>query len=113
MIVLSAKLEAEIVSRPRKGLTDAPTRDWLLKRLGEIMEIAMSKVTGPKTTPEERIKWSRVVISAGQACNSVLRDVDIEALKKQIEELRALTMARFADEQAADQEGNSGTAARD
>ena len=109
MIVLSAKLENQVVHSRKKKLADAPSRDWLLQRLGEILEIAMSKLTGPKTTPEERIKWSRVVISAGQACNSVLRDVDIEALKKQIEELKALTLAKLSDEQTADQEGNTET----
>jgi hypothetical protein len=66
----------------------------------------MERVTNPKTAAPDRIKWSRVLISAGQACNSVLRDVEIETLKQQIEELKEITEERFADEQNHDQERN-------
>lgn len=69
----------------------------------------MERVTNPKTSSLDRIRWSRVVISAGQACNSVLRDVDIEALKKQIEDLKTLTTAKLGDEQGENQERDSET----
>ncbi len=89
-------------THPKLG--DGPTRPWLLLHMRQIMEIALDRVTNPKTPTGDRIKWSRVLISAGQACNSVLRDVDIEALKKEIQELRQLTEEKLRDEQGSDQE---------
>jgi hypothetical protein len=69
----------------------------------------MERVTTPKTSSLDRIRWSRVVIAAGQACNSILRDVEMDALKQQISELKELTMAKLSDEQGEDQEGNTET----
>ena len=66
----------------------------------------MQRVTSHKTSALDKMRWSRVVIAAGQACNSVLREVEMEALKKQVEELKALTMAKLGDEQGTDQEGH-------
>jgi hypothetical protein len=36
------------------------------------------------------IKWSRIAIASGQACNAILRDVEIDQLKQQINELKTL-----------------------
>ena len=94
-----------------KNPVDELTRTWLLERLGEILQIAMGRVTAPKTPSEDRIKWSRIVIAAGQACNTVLRDEEIESLKEQINELKELTMAKLTDEQAEPEEGDSETSA--
>ena len=95
------------------GIPSAPadelTRQWLLLRLRRIMEIALERVTNPKTPAPDRIKWSRVLISAGQVCNSVLRDVEIDALKQQIMELKALTTERLTDEDGSDQTGDGET----
>ena len=66
------------------------------------MEIAMQRVTNPKTAAGDRIKWSRIVIAAAQACNAVLRDVEIDALKQQINELKTLTLGRLQDEDRRD-----------
>ncbi len=63
--------------------------------------------------PADRIKWSRIVIAAGQACNSILRDVDIEALKQQIQDLKQLTEERLGDEQGIDQEEHPTTPKED
>jgi len=70
------------------------------------MEIALDRVTGPKTPPPDRIKWSRIVIAASAASNSVLRDVEIDALKKEISELKALTEEHLKDDNELDQAGN-------
>jgi hypothetical protein len=80
-----------------QALKDAQqtNRQWLLLRLREILEIAMQRVTNPKTPASDRIKWSRIIIAAAQASNAVLRDVEIEALKQQIAELKALTLAKL------------------
>jgi hypothetical protein len=75
------------------------TRKWILQSLREVMEIAMRRVTSPKTLASERIKWSRIAIAAGQACNAILRDVEIDALKQQINELKQLTLDRLTDEE--------------
>jgi hypothetical protein len=40
-----------------------------------------------------------VLISAGQVCNSILRDVEIETLKQQIMELKALTMEKLEEDE--------------
>jgi hypothetical protein len=66
------------------------------------MEIAMQRVTSPKTPAPDRIKWSRIVIAAGQACNAVLRDVEIDALKQQINELKQLTLERLSEDKDSD-----------
>ena len=97
----------------KRGTIDEPTRGWLLQQLGEILEIAMNRVTAPKTSSEDRIKWSRIVIGAGQACNTVLRDVEIEALKQQVKELKELTLAKLSDEQGEPQEGDTATSPDD
>jgi hypothetical protein len=92
---------SEDMNRP----TPAPeeqTRQWLLDRLREIMEIAMQRVTNPKTPTSDRIKWSRIAIGAGQACNAVLRDVEINALKQQINELKQLTLSKLSEDEDAD-----------
>lgn len=102
-------VEAKVEVQGRRGPEGEPDRQWLLKSLGGILEIAMDRVSGPKTTALDRIRWSRVVIAAGQACNSVLRDVELEALKQQIKELKELTLAKLSDEQGANQEGDTGT----
>ena len=86
------------------------TREWLLARLREILEIAMQRVTNPKTGTQDRIKWSRIVIAAGQALNGILRDVEINELKRQISELKTLTLERLGeDEQGPDQTGDQET----
>jgi hypothetical protein len=85
---------------------DSTTREWLIKQLHDVLEIGMSRVTHPKTPPSDRIKWSRIVIGAGQALNSILRDVEIEELKQQIGELKQLTEERLIDEQGSDQEAD-------
>lgn len=77
------------------GRIQEENRQWLLHHLREILEIAMQRVTNPKTQTSDRIKWSRIVIAAGQACNAVLRDIEIDTLKQQINELKALTQARL------------------
>ena len=79
--------------------SDEPDRRWLLLRLRQILEIALDRVTNPKTPAPDRIKWSRVLISAGQVCNSILRDVEIETLKQQIMELKALTMEKLEEDE--------------
>jgi hypothetical protein len=66
------------------------------------MEIAMQRVTSAKTPASDRIKWSRIAIAAGQACNAVLRDVEIDALKQQINELKQLTLERLSEDKDSD-----------
>jgi len=78
------------------------TRQWLLQQLREITEIAMQRVTSLKTPASDRIKWSRIAIAAGQACNAVLRDVEIDALKQQINDLKQLTLAKLSENKDAD-----------
>jgi hypothetical protein len=85
--------------------TPAPqeqTRQWLLQQLRQIMEIAMQRVTSSKTPASDRIKWSRIAIGAGQACNAILRDVEIDALKQQINELKQLTLASMSEDKDSD-----------
>ena len=62
----------------------------------------MQHVTNPKTPAGDRIKWSRIVIAAGQACNAVLRDVEIDALKQQINDLKQLTLAKLSEDKDSD-----------
>lgn len=92
---------------------EATDREWLIDQLRRVLEIALDKATHPKTPPGDRIKWSRVVVAAGQACNSILRDVEIETLKQQIEELKQLTEERLSDEQSGDPEEHSTTKEED
>ena len=65
------------------------------------MQIAMQRVTNSKTPASDRIKWSRIAIGAGQACNAVLRDVEIDALKQQINELKQLTLSKLSEDKDA------------
>ena len=88
-------------------------REWLLKQLRRVLNIALDRVTHPKTPPSDRIKSFRVVISAGQACNSLLRDADIEELKQQIAELKQLAGKRSSDEQDSDQKPDTTTPEED
>lgn len=107
MSVPSIKLNE---SEPEKApAVEQPTREWLLERLRLVLEIAMERVTNTKTSAPYRMKWSRIVIAAGQACNSILRDVEIEALKQQIKELKELTLEKLTDEQAEPEEGDPET----
>jgi len=95
----------EVGQAAEKGRSvDSTTREWLVEQLHDVLEIAMGRVTHPKTLSSERIKWSRIVIAAGQALNAILRDVEIESLKQQITELRALTTERLSTEQEIDRE---------
>jgi len=98
IIDASVPIAGEAIARVHERVEEEDRR-WLLQRLHEILEIAMQRVTGPKTPAGDRVKWSRIVISAAQACNAVLRDVEIEALKQQIAELKALTLAKLSDEE--------------
>lgn len=107
MSLSGAGVRGETSGKRRGGVPDEPTRRWLLAKLRDILEIAMERVTSSKTPAPDRIKWSRIVIGAGQACNSVLRDVEIEALKEQIKELRELALAKLSDESGEDQEGDT------
>lgn len=79
------------------------TRQWILQRLREIMEIAMQRVANSKTPASDRIKWSRIAIAAGQACNAVLRDVEIDELRQQINELKRLSEEQGDVEDGTDQ----------
>jgi hypothetical protein len=105
---LSLRQTKTKISTRQQGerVVDQPTREWLLERLRTIIDYAMDKVTGARTPPDERVKWSRIAVSAGQACNSVLRDVDIETLKQQVRELKELTLAKLGDEQGENSEGD-------
>ena len=103
----------QVAAADSGGVVDATTREWLIKQLRRVLEIGLGRVTHPKTPPNDRIKWSRVVIAAGQATNSILRDVDIEALQRQITELKQLTQERLSDEQADDQEEPGGSPEED
>lgn len=91
----------ETKTRASKGVQEA-SRQWLLEQLREILMIAVQRVTNLKTPAPDRIKWSRIVIAAAQASNAVLRDVEIEALKQQIAELKALTLARLDEDDIED-----------
>jgi len=62
----------------------------------------MQRVTSSKTPASDRIKWSRIAIGAGQACNAILRDVEIYALKQQINELKQLTLERLSEDKDSD-----------
>jgi hypothetical protein len=44
---------------------DEVTREWVLKKLGNILDIAMNRVAHPKTPAQDRLKWSRIVVSTG------------------------------------------------
>jgi len=101
--------EAIVETEHAKKPAEEETRQWLLERLREIMEIAMQRVTSSKTAASDRIKWSRIAIAAGQACNSVLRDVEIDALKAQINELKQLTLARLRETSEDDADGEGGS----
>jgi hypothetical protein len=93
----SAPVTEEAESQALKDVQEA-NRQWLLQRLRQILEIAMQRVTNPKTPASDRIKWSRIVIAAAQATNAVLRDVEIDALKQQIADLKELTLARLGED---------------
>ena len=95
------------------GTVDSTTREWLIQQMRGVLEIAMDRVTNRKTAPADRIKWSRIVIAAGQACNSILRDADIEDLKQQVQNLKQITEGRLRDEQGIDQEEHSTAAKED
>jgi hypothetical protein len=84
------------------NVTHKETRQWILEHLREVMEIAMQRVTSHKTLASDRIKWSRIAIGAGQACNAVLRDVEIDALKQQINELKQLTLSKLSEDKDAE-----------
>lgn len=85
-------------SRAKQKIAQEETRLWILEHLRQVMEISMQRVTSPKTPASDRIKWSRIAIGAGQACNAVLRDVEIDALKQQINELKQLTLTRLSED---------------
>ena len=88
--------------RTTHKVSEEETRQWILEHLREVMEIAMQRVTSHKTLASDRIKWSRIAIGAGQACNAVLRDVEIDALKQQINELKQLTLSKLSEDKDAD-----------
>lgn len=102
MIPLSSHLDVKTHEAPVEVGFEEETRQWLLQQLREILEIAMQRVTNPKTPASDRIKWSRIAIAAGQACNAVLRDVEIDALKQQITELKQLTLSKLSEDKDAD-----------
>ena len=87
---------------------DEPTRKWLLLSMRQIVEIALDRVTNPKTLAADRIKWSRVLISAGQVTNGILRDVEIEELKRQVMELKDLTTERMKEDEDQDEIDSEG-----
>jgi hypothetical protein len=100
---LTTKATSEIEASAESGCTtqkiaQEETRLWILEHLREVMQIAMQRVTSPKTLASDRIKWSRIAIGAGQACNAVLRDVEIDALRQQINELKQLTLSRLSED---------------
>jgi hypothetical protein len=70
------------------------------------MQIAMQRVTNPKTPASDRIKWSRIAIAAGQACNAVLRDVEINELKQEINELKQLTLEKTGEDEDEESDAN-------
>jgi len=72
----------------------------------QILEIALDRVTNPKTAAADRIKWSRVLISAGQVSNAILRDVEIETLKQQVMELKALTAEKLRQDDEDEDNGS-------
>jgi hypothetical protein len=102
-LTTQATTSSDIDASPEAGRTtqnaaQEETRLWILEHLREVMEIAMQRVTSPKTLASDRIKWSRIAIGAGQACNAVLRDVEIDALRQQISELKQLTLSRLSED---------------
>jgi hypothetical protein len=100
---IDASAEAD---RTTQKIAHEETRLWILEHLREVMEIAMQRVTGQKTLASDRIKWSRIAIGAGQACNAVLRDVEIDALKQQINELKQLTLSKLSEDKDSETDEN-------
>ena len=112
--IASSNPVAEEAEEKPSGSVQKETREWLLQQLRRIFEIAMQRVTNPKTPAPDRIKWSRIVIAAGQALNGILRDIEIGELRQQINELKALTLARLGeDEQGEGQTRDRETPASD
>lgn len=68
----------------------APDRERLLRMLGGLTEMVVKHMNDPKTRWDEKLKWSRVLINASNVCNSVLRDVEVDRLKEEVEELERL-----------------------
>ena len=64
----------------------------------EIIDLATERVTNPRTPAPHSVKWSGMVIAASQACNAVLRDIEIDQLKQQINKLRQLTLSRLSED---------------
>lgn len=78
-----------------KSIEDAfqegkPERTWLLQQLSGLVNYARTRVMDSITKPDERVKWSRILVSAAIACSYALKDKEIDQLKDEVGNLKKL-----------------------
>jgi len=67
-----------------------PEREWILRQLAGLVSYAKAKIMDHNTGKTDRIKWSRVLVSAAQACTHALKDQELDELREEIKELKTI-----------------------
>ena len=80
---------------------NSPSRESLLKVNAELIENLRSRVNQRRFKPQPgdatRLGYYRVLISGIQVYNMVLKDTELDDLKKEIEELKELMKCRSSN----------------
>ena len=66
------------------------TRGDLLQDLADIVEVVIIKYTKIRASNKDRQAWGRLVVSAVSEMGKILKDGDLDDLKREVEELRRL-----------------------
>ena len=66
------------------------SRDELVEAVGRVIEVGLFRLDNKYTKNLERIKWARVVTQAVGVASEVLRELELEEVKRRIEALEAL-----------------------
>ncbi len=81
-----------------------PERKWILEQLSGLVSYSKTKILDSNTKPDERIKWSRILVSAAISCSYALRDKEIDQLKDEVAILKKLVKETIEEEEGEEAE---------
>jgi hypothetical protein len=88
---IAAKRQLVVLKNIEQAFEEGkPERRWLLQQLSGLVNYSKNKILDSNTKPEERVKWSRILVSAATSCSYALRDTEIDHLKDEVATLEKL-----------------------
>ena len=84
-----------------ENLSFFSSREFLLKANAELIDTLQKRINVKRFRPQEgdsiKLGYIRVLVQALQAQNAILKDVELDDLKKEIKELKELMKCKYRE----------------